>query len=124
MFSKILVVDDQDADHLIAEYAIQDYNEDATILKAYDGAEALSVLSKHHDIDLILLDINMPGMNGHEFLSQYNEDNENSPVVVMLTSSDQSSDRERCEQYQFVVDYLTKPLEDSDLARIDAQVNA
>ena len=122
MFTKFLVVDDQDADQLLAEYAITDYNPAAEIHKAFDGEEALGVLRNVSGIELILLDINMPGMNGHEFLANYHTDDPDAPVVVMLTSSDQTADRERCAQYQIVIDYLTKPLEDVDLRRIEQKV--
>lgn len=122
MFAKILVVDDQKADHLVAEYAIKDYNPEATILKAFDGEEALNILATETNIELILLDINMPGMNGHEFLEHYHADESNPPVVVMLTSSNQELDREKCAKYPKVIEYLTKPLEDDDLRTLEAKI--
>ncbi|MFN3238101.1 MAG: response regulator [Pseudomonadales bacterium] len=121
MFNHILVVDDQRADHLLAEYAISDYNANAEIYKAFDGKEALEVLSQQPQIELILLDINMPRMNGHDFLKQYATSCQHSSVVVMLTSSDQKADRERCEQYEQVIAYLSKPLEAVDIKNLEAK---
>ena len=122
MLEQFLVVDDQEADQLLAEYAIKDYNPSAVINRAYDGAEALEILSQGIRVDVILLDINMPGMNGHEFLAAFPVDSVDAPVVVMLTSSAQKQDREKCEQYKVVIDYLTKPLEEDDLREIESKV--
>jgi CheY-like chemotaxis protein len=121
MFNHILVVDDQRADQLLAEYAISDYNANAQIYKAFDGEEALEVLSQQPEIELILLDINMPRMNGHDFLKQYATRWQHSSVVVMLTSSDQKADREKCEQYEQVIAYLSKPLEAVDIKNLEAK---
>lgn len=60
---------------------------------------------------LILLDINMPGMNGWEFLDELSKIEFNAYVeVIMLTSSIDVSDKRKARQYQLVVDYLTKPM--------------
>lgn len=60
---------------------------------------------------LILLDINMPGMNGWEFLDELSKIELNAYVeVIMLTSSIDVSDKRKAKQYQLVVDYLTKPM--------------
>jgi CheY-like chemotaxis protein len=121
MFNHILVVDDQQADHLLAEYAISDYNADALVYKAFDGKEALQVLAQHPQIDLILLDINMPRMNGHQFLEQYATQPRTSSVVVMLTLPAQQSDREKCEPYEQVIAYLSKPLEAGDIKHLETK---
>jgi len=61
------------------------------VLQAYDGQEALEVL-KDLDTqpDVIFLDINMPRMNGHEFLEEYSKWDKCSVVIIMLTSSDKA----------------------------------
>lgn len=116
----VLIVDDSEIDHITVKYAFEDYDPSITIISAYDGQEALNLLAScEQPPDLILLDINMPGMNGHMFLSKYVEVSAPSSVVIMLTSSDQYEDRKKCEAYDFVKDYITKPLEPEYLDTID-----
>ncbi|MFK7915412.1 MAG: response regulator [Pseudomonadales bacterium] len=118
---RILVIDDQPADQMLAKYAIQSYNPNAEILEAYDGVEALEILdSLALPPDIIFLDINMPRMNGFEFLEAYRASAEKIQVVVMLTSSDQEADKEKCEQYPFVAAYETKPISAQILEHLEA----
>jgi CheY-like chemotaxis protein len=108
---RVLIVDDSEADHMIAEFALEDFSEEIETFKAYDGREALDIIaSEQKNFDIIFLDINMPGMNGHEFLEEYANTSNKSAIVVMLTSSDQKIDRDRCLKYAFVKEYLLKPL--------------
>ena len=112
--SSVLVVDDSEGDQFISKLTIEEYDSSILVLQAYDGEEALEVLDEAvQQPEVIFLDINMPRMDGHEFLQAYNERAENdSSVVVMLTSSDQEMDRKRSMDYGFVKKYIIKPLED------------
>lgn len=81
----------------------------------FDNAEkALKFILQedaHEKPFLVLLDINMPGMTGWQFLEQLQEKaSEENIFVVVVTSSINSSDRERAAQYPLVIDYLEKPL--------------
>lgn len=106
----ILVVDDDENDQFICEYTIRKFDPAITILKAQDGTEALAILETETP-DAIILDINMPIMNGFEFLEHYARAFSNhAPVVAMLTSSQLGTDRERALRYPFVKSYLEKPL--------------
>lgn len=107
----ILIVEDNEADQYLNELIISKMRPDVKVYKALDGQEALDVLNEHQDeIDLILLDINMPRMNGHDFLKNFSPNNEREiPVVVMLTSSGQQEDREKAMAFNCVKDYLMKP---------------
>lgn len=114
----VLVIDDSKADRMIAMRAIRKFDRNITVLEAVDGLSGLEILKNSKDsIDLILLDINMPRMNGHEFIEAYDVDNdlEAKPVVVMLTSSDQARDKERTLKFDFVKEYVLKPLELADM---------
>ena len=108
----ILIVDDSEADQFYAQSIISLYDKNTRILVAYDGQEALDILDKEDEQpDIILLDINMPGLGGLDFLSEYDKRTKRSAVVVMLTTSAQSRDREACMAYNFVKLYISKPLE-------------
>ena len=117
--SCVLVVDDSESDQFISKLTIESYDPNIVVLSAYDGEEALEMLaSEECKPDLILLDINMPRMNGHEFLDQYNKKIDQQAVVMMLTSSEQEVDRERSIAYPCVKTYLVKPLDESQLGAI------
>ncbi len=112
-FESILLVDDTEIEHEVMRYLLEDYGQPVTLHSAYDGVEALELLNKLDRLpDIIFLDINMPRMNGHEFLEAYSQrEPSDIPIVVMLTSSEQDIDKERCKAYSFVKDYLLKPIE-------------
>ena len=117
----ILVVDDDENDQFICEYTIRKFDPSIRILKAFDGTEALDVL-RTETPDAIILDINMPVMNGFEFLDRYAQEFEvHAPVVAMLTSSHLGKDRERAMQYSFVKSYFEKPLQ-ADHLRVMAEL--
>lgn len=61
--------------------------------------------------EVIFLDINMPKMNGWEFLDEYMKiDTEQAPVVIMLTTSISSKDKRKAKKYDIVKDYMNKPI--------------
>jgi len=114
----ILLVDDDPDDNYIHQLVIADWGNCDIIRVAENGSEALAYLSNTSSPDyvrpeVILLDINMPGMNGFEFLEEYHKlaDNLKSNVVVMmLTTSLNPSDESRAEQFNEVTGYRNKPL--------------
>ncbi len=112
MIQRVLVIDDSETDQFICSCILEEYNNDIEILKAYDGKEGLEILAQlDKPPEMILLDINMPRMNGHEFLAEYTKmHSDPASVVVMLTSSSQERDKEESMQYKFVKQYQEKPL--------------
>lgn len=119
--NSILVVDDDENDQFICEYTIRKFDQTIRILKAFDGSEALDLLHRETP-DAIILDINMPVMNGFEFLDRYAQEfSVHAPVVAMLTSSHLGKDRERAMGYSFVKSYFEKPLQ-ADHLRLMAEL--
>lgn len=109
--SQVLVVDDSDADQFMAVEAIEEFNNNIDVLQAYDGQEALDLLDElEKQPDLIFLDINMPRLNGFEFLEEYSKKKDRTSIVMMLTSSNQEKDKEDSESYSCVKGYIEKPL--------------
>ncbi|MGH1455235.1 MAG: response regulator [Alphaproteobacteria bacterium] len=114
--TSIMVVDDNDGDHFLTQAIIEEFDSSIEIFQAYDGEEALEILdSMENQPSIILLDINMPRMNGFEFLEEYGKRENQSRVIAMLTSSDQGRDKEKAMTYNCVQKYFEKPLDIEDL---------
>jgi two-component system chemotaxis response regulator CheY len=80
---KVLVVDDSKLMHKMYEVMLRQY----ALVYALDGRQALDRLRENGDIDLVLLDINMPNMNGLEFLAEMKSSglDSNPPVIIIST---------------------------------------
>jgi len=113
-----MLVDDNHDDNFFHEREIKKNNPETNVIAKNTGMEALEFLKSKKDItdvqpDLILLDINMPGMNGWEFLREYNQLDkklQSNVIVIMLTTSDNPDDEARSKTWNFVSEYITKPL--------------
>ena len=81
---KVLVVDDSKLMHKMYEVMLRQY----ALVYASDGRQALDRLQDHADIDLVLLDINMPNMNGLEFLAEMRSDPSRSDLPVIIISTE------------------------------------
>jgi CheY-like chemotaxis protein len=118
----ILLVDDNSGDNYYNEYIIAETGACNHIKIALNGIQALDYLKKSREAndpedspipDLIFLDINMPKMNGFEFLKEYEmqDDNMKSGVkIIMLTSSPNPDDRKKALAFKDISDYYVKPL--------------
>jgi two-component system chemotaxis response regulator CheY len=78
---KVLVVDDSKLMHKMFEVMLRQY----PLAYATDGRQALERLGEHPDVELILLDLNMPNMNGLEFLAALRAEGNHTPVVIIST---------------------------------------
>ena len=116
----ILVVDDlEDNRDLII--ALLEEKEYSNLHTAEGGEKAIEILEGDTVIDLVLLDINMPGLSGYEVLDYIQgKDNLKSIPVVMVTAIDEMDSVIRCVE-SGAEDYLIKPVEDALLwARVQA----
>ena len=109
----ILLVEDDEVDVMNVRRAFKKNNICNPLWVAGNGIEALATLrggEMPRERRLVLLDLNMPRMNGIEFLRQLRADPEHggTPVVVLTTSND---DRDRVEAYHLnVAGYILKPV--------------
>ena len=112
----ILVVDDDKNTRRLLRAVLEDAN--YTVTTAEDGEEALAVMDREH-IDLVVLDIMMPRMNGYEFTEELRSSNNELPIL-MVTAKQLPEDKRR----GFLVgtdDYMTKPIDEEEmLLRIKA----
>ena len=111
----ILLVDDDQVCNYINEDIIRVLNAGIKVDTALNGEIALDFLNEHsnNSPQLILLDLNMPVMDGFEFLDEFKklpEKIRERIAIVILTSSDYEKDIERARQYHVVSAYITKPL--------------
>jgi CheY-like chemotaxis protein len=119
----LLVEDDKDHADLIL-LSLSDHNVTNTIDHVRDGVEALQYLRREGEFaaarrpDVILLDLKLPRLDGHEVLEQIKSDDSlRSIPVVVLTTSANEKDRERAYALN-ANSYLTKPIEFSQFQRM------
>ena len=106
----ILVVDDDKNTRLLLKAVLD--NAGYTVSCACDGVEALSVLDSEH-IDLVVLDVMMPNMDGYEFTRTLRENQSNLPIL-MVSAKQLPSDKHK----GFIAgtdDYMTKPIDDEEM---------
>lgn len=111
----ILIVEDDDLDVEILERGLRKLDATATLIRARDGEEALEILTADAPTTglirpfIVLLDINMPRMNGHELLARIRADEHlcDLPVFV-FTTSDNPADIDRAYRHN-VNGYIVKP---------------
>lgn len=130
-----MLVDDNPADNFIHTRQILDMglvpDNEAVFIKE-NGRAALEffqnfdenkrLYNDRYPPKLVLLDINMPLMNGFEFLDQYEQlakdPRYDSVVILMLTSSDNPTDKKRAAEYSCLKGYLTKPITQEKLREV------
>jgi hypothetical protein len=111
---KILVAEDDETSGVLIEIAIRPITKD--ILKAKTGKEAVEVCRNNPDIDFVLMDIKMPGMDGYEAAKLIREFN-NEVVIIAQTAYALIGDREKAIEAG-CNDYLPKPFGRSTLTAI------
>ena len=122
----ILLVEDDEVDVMNVRRAFQKNHITNPLFVASNGVEALEQLRSQaipRDRRIVLLDLNMPKMNGIEFLTEIRRDPElkSTPVVVLTTSNDE---RDRIEAYNLnVAGYLLKPVTFSNFCEVMTALN-
>lgn len=117
---KILVIDDSKLIHKMFEVMLRPH----ALVHAEDGQEGLQRLVEHADVDLILLDINMPRMNGLEFLNAVKRNNAfvEIPVVIVSTEGKEEDTQRALEGGASA--YIKKPFQSESITSVISEVLA
>lgn len=114
------MIDDDAGDTLMAKETIEELNASARMHITHDGFDAMAFLQNQPPYetaprpDLILLDLNMPRMDGHEFLTWIKQQHELKTIpVVIFTTSNSMQDIEKCYD-NYANCYVTKPVDLQD----------
>ncbi|MHC1787855.1 MAG: HD domain-containing phosphohydrolase [Christensenellales bacterium] len=103
---KLLIVDDSRTDTMMLCNMLREYD----LRTAFDGVEAMALLQQETDVDIMILDINMPRMNGFEVLEAIGKDPRlHSMATLILTNYDEIDNEIRGLELG-AVDYIRKPL--------------
>jgi CheY-like chemotaxis protein len=111
---KILIADDDVTSEILISITLREYSKE--IMKAGTGAEAVEICRNNPDIDLILMDIQMPVMNGYEATRQIRQFNKD-VVIIAQTALAQTGDKEKsisagCNEY------ISKPIDKDKLLEL------
>ncbi|HTJ50186.1 MAG TPA: response regulator [Cyclobacteriaceae bacterium] len=109
----IMLIDDNPDDNFFHERVIKKCDAAENVIIMQSASVALEYLKSKPAIspDLIFLDINMPGMNGWEFLNEYNmldKSLQHQVIIIMLTTSENPDDQIKA--VNITTDFKTKPL--------------
>jgi putative two-component system response regulator len=117
---RLLIVDDSKVDQMIIKDILSTYE----TISAYDGIEALELLSKDSLIDMIILDLNMPRMDGFQVLEAIQREYAEREFSVIILTNYEEIENEIKGLDLGAVDYVRKPLNsESLLKRIQVHLN-
>ena len=116
---KVFLIDDNTIDLLISRKLLLKYDATLEVLEFNRASEAIVALQDDRQRlpDLILLDLNMPGMNGWDFLETIQDMSRQPKRIYILTSSLDERDRLMAAKYPTVKGYITKPLNNASISQ-------
>lgn len=115
----VMLVDDDPMSNTYSTLVVKKQNPQTEVVTFNSGMSALNYLK---DIEnprpiIILLDLNMPVMNGWDFMEEY-EKLDLGIEVVVVTSSNEFEDRNRSQSFKGVIDYFVKPITVDNIKRL------
>ena len=125
--SHLLIVDDDDVSNYLTSLWLEPRQLCQKVSFAANGKEATELFSQFNQEgefpELILLDINMPLMNGFDFLDWYEKNGLiGSTKFSMYTTSIRTQDREKAEKYEDVIEFIEKPIDNQSLKMLQERI--
>ena len=122
----ICIIDDDEIYQLFTKKAIQKLDISKRTLSFYNGEDAINYIKNliqtdEHLPDIILLDINMPFMDGWQFMDEFmkiKEQIKQKTTIYIVSSSIAPSDKSRAVGYEEIAGYISKPVETDTLLKI------
>jgi len=130
LVEKTVLIDDSDIDLFIQRRFLEVYNFSNELLLYKSAEEALGWLQSINGEsapDIIFLDLNMPEIDGFSFLKNFKdlpEKIKTKSKIVVLTSSNSSKDREQAFTFKNVIQFITKPLKQTDIEELRRIITA
>lgn len=121
----ILLIDDDPMSSTYSSLIVKKLHPKVNLLSFQSGIDALSYLQNQNNPkpNIILLDINMPVMNGWDFMEEFQQ--LSLPIeVIIITSSNEPSDKEKCRTYKGISDLFIKPLSVENVKNLFEKVKA
>lgn len=126
----IILVDDDDVYLFVATHIFKSLSRELSIESFTDGEQALTFFKEcaqfqYDTPDVLLLDINMPFLDGWSFLNEYEKLKpglKSKVHIYLVTSSNRERDRQRANQYKDLESYIVKPVSRSKLKKVLADV--
>ena len=129
----ICAIDDSDIDIFILQRILKICKYEKSIVTYNFARSALSYFKEIVTFEnrsqipgLVFLDINMPDMNGFEFLEEYSKITKNAPDLckfVIVSSSENVDDKERASKFPMVYDFISKPMDEIKLNQLERLFN-
>ena len=108
---KVLIAEDDEASEMLISIELKKFSRE--ILKVTTGADAIEICRQQPDIDLVLMDIQMPGMNGYDATRKIREFDKD-VVIIAQTAYALTGDREKAIEAGWN-DYISKPIKKGEL---------
>jgi two-component system chemotaxis response regulator CheY len=125
MANSFLVVDDSKLHHQMYKLVFSRGSlAGSTVYHASNGREGYTMLAAHPELSLVLLDLNMPEMNGLEVLARRQAERLHPHVPIVLVTTEGSAEDEMRGRAAGAWDYLRKPFQPVDVERLVARVLA